>query len=61
MFGVHPVTEKVASLLSSEKRLPLERDEAYVREKKRADFYEQEVVNLTGKIQEMAGVSHCFF
>lgn len=54
---VGAVTKKVSSLLASEKRLPLESDEAYVREKKRADFFEQEVVNLTGKIQEMAGVS----
>ena len=36
---------------------PRDMEEAYEREKKRSEQLEYEVVSLTGKIQEMAGVS----
>ena len=35
------IEKKVASLVSQHQRTPIDRDEAYLREKTRADFFEQ--------------------
>eukprot|EP00047_Mylnosiga_fluctuans_P006268 m.245938 g.245938 ORF g.245938 m.245938 type:complete len:200 (-) comp14854_c0_seq1:145-744(-) len=50
--------KQVSSLTEQQKNLPAEREEALQREKRRADLLEQEVVILTGRVQEMAGVMH---